>query len=171
MPNTCINDLTVTGPKEDIDRFMEAAKSTGLSDHFLYRSALVPFSLESLYPMPDRFHSPSQMTADAQGENWYTWRCENWGTKWDIMEFLHTVRDKEDEVFYSFTTANSPCDQAFTKKIAADFPELTFHLSYVELDNEYEGTYEWEKGKLVNEWFNPQADRKALYHEDGEKTP
>ena len=40
-------------------------------------------------------------------ESWYDWRVEEWGTKWDIREFL-CFEHNNDEVQLQFETAWSP---------------------------------------------------------------
>jgi hypothetical protein len=86
MPNDCWNTLIVYGSKELIDEIKENK-----------------FSFQHFVPMPEE-----------EKDNWYDWKIENWGTKWNS----HDVKISEEHEYpmrLSYTTAWDP-PHAFLEK-------------------------------------------------------
>jgi hypothetical protein len=75
MPNWCTNSLTLTGKKEWIDALVKVSE-TDDKDIFMYLR-------------------PCMEDAEWYSENWYSWNCDNWGTKWDANEVMIGSRDGE----------------------------------------------------------------------------
>ena len=107
MPNWCNNTITLTGPKEKITAIYNKAKKD---------DAL----LQQLKPMPKELEgttSPAPTEGEPQPsidgfDNWYDWRVENWGTKWDVdMDGLELSDDG--------TTINGWFDSAWSPPIHA----------------------------------------------------
>ena len=107
MPNWCNNTITLTGPKEKITAIYNKAKE----DNAL---------LQQLKPMPTELEgttSPAPKEGEPQPlvdgfDNWYDWRVENWGTKWDVdMDGLELSDDG--------TTINGWFDSAWSPPIHA----------------------------------------------------
>ena len=113
MPNWCGNTLTITGPKEEIERFIK--ESTGLppeyyrDDSHLTEKEKEVFETEkevepeelnfhSLVPIPEEsikggFSHPYEKDADGNfkppkdaPECGYDAQCRLWGTKWGACE-------------------------------------------------------------------------------------
>ena len=63
MPNWCTNSLTLTGKKEWIDALVKVSE-TDDKDIFMYLR-------------------PCMEDAEWYSDKWYSWNCDNWGTKWD----------------------------------------------------------------------------------------
>ena len=121
MPNWCDNQVTITGPNSVIDKIekivrQEEDESMGL--------------LNFMYPMPKELEdttSPSSSAKKPQPmvdgyDNWYDWRCDNWGTKWDVNEFYGVDRqylteqnEGESTISFGFSSAWSPPIGAYDK--------------------------------------------------------
>jgi len=89
MPNWCANNVTIThDDPAKLNELRDAYKRGELMEHFL--------------PTPK----------DENGEldkDWYDWRCDNWGTKWDVggeTEFVD--RRDHNTVVLSFDSAWAP---------------------------------------------------------------
>lgn len=60
-------------------------------------------------------------------KNWYDWRCEKWGTKWDACD--STIVKKKTSITTNFDTAWAP-PIPWLIKIMRKYPDLKFELSY-----------------------------------------
>ena len=60
-------------------------------------------------------------------------------------------RKEPERLFLGFETAWAPPLAAFSERISADFPTLTFVLHYEEPGQAFAGECEWKGGKLVRE--------------------
>lgn len=154
MPNVCVSELTITGPKKELDRFLTAAKGNPAPAWDEYGQ---PFSLQTLFPIPAHLDTDQPVSFDERNENWYTWCKENWGTKWDVMSTYAYERVSEKEVFVCFDTAWLPPIEAFTKRIAPDYPALTFTLRFEEPNIGISGECQWQGGRITREEAIPFA--------------
>jgi hypothetical protein len=104
MPNWCNNSITIKGSTETIKQLWEDARS---GEEFGLLNAMVP--------MPNELEGT---TAPSDGPNWYDWRVENWGTKWDIDDTGLEFTDNGDgtaEISGWFDSAWSPPIDAYSK--------------------------------------------------------
>jgi len=108
MPNWCNNTITLTGPKEKITAIYNKAKE----DNAL---------LQQLKPMPEALEgttSPAPKEGKVQPlvdghDNWYDWRVENWGTKWDVDADYLELSDDGTTITGWFDSAWSPPIHAY----------------------------------------------------------
>jgi len=104
--------------------------------------------IEKFYPTPPELLSNNN-------EGWYEWRIEHYGCKWYESEL--EINDSTDtSVSVSFETAWSPPTE-WLRKVAKDYPKLTFELDYEESGMCFKGLLR-VKGKeiqedSIREWF------------------
>jgi hypothetical protein len=119
------------------------------------------FSFHSLVPVPEEIR---RLPFDRDGvetvckileieslEYGYLWEKKNWGaTQTDDFGSSSLVSVKTGELTYKVTTCWKP-PLPFMKKVAADWPELNFHIEYSEPGMGFVGEAKYENGKLVFE--------------------
>ena len=109
MPNYVYNVLSIIGSKTEIDRFYNANKGER------------ELSFNMLVPEPENYD------VGHQSSNWYEWRCNNWGCKWDSSDTEYKMKNNMGQ--YTFSTPwNYPL--AWLKTVSKIFPTLTFHIKY-----------------------------------------
>jgi len=175
MPNWCQNALSVTGPREEIDKLRGK-----------------PFSAQAYLPMPEEFSSihhgmiyidgkEYRRWREVNGENvplgefeerrlikqygsadWHDWAVKNWGTKWDLDD--QGIEEKGDGIAIYFKTAWSP-PLPLVRTISSLFPSLKFHLTYSEYMGGFEGDFEAQGGQVL--LFDPrEMDMSWRYEKD-----
>ena len=153
MPNWCNNSITIQGSTETLKPLWEEASREG--------SGL----LNAIKPMPDALEgttSPSPKEGTPQPlvdghDNWYAWRLQNWGTKWDVdvdnLEFTDNG-DGTASITGWFDSAWAPPIEAYNTfledmdgcTLSADYhePGMDFAGIYTDGDDQYmEGLGEW----------------------------
>ena len=151
MPNYCNNNIVITGPNSVIDKIEKIANGD--------KGDL----LQYFYPMPKALEdttAPLQKDATKEEkakakenlkkygyDNWYDWRVENWGTKWDIMEFYNINRkeigEDESEISLGFDTAGAPALGAYERCIDEN-SNCSLKAYYYEPGCDFMG--EWDNG-------------------------
>jgi hypothetical protein len=78
-----------------------------------------------------------------EGEDWYKWQCNNWGTKWDFGrdEYYDPAKIEDGKVVVSFNTAWSPPIQFYEKLVELDY---NLRATYFEPGMSYCGI--WDNG-------------------------
>jgi len=155
MPNWCTNGLTVEGDPDKVQKFredntyVEVGEDAGMAsgDH-----RVLPLSFEAKYP------TPRQADGKLIGEgpkvtpgmpDWYQWRIDNWGTKWDLTEETDVEHDG-DYIHYSFDSAWGP-PAIWVEKVAAEYPDLKFTIDFEEPGMNFWGVLIFEDGEMVSE--------------------
>jgi len=138
MPNYCYNNLEIYADDQTIARIIN-----------YIRSSESDFDFENIIPMPE-----------SEAENWYDWRCENWGTKWNAMEV------EIDYDIISFSTAWSPSSPIIAK-LAAIFPEAEFWYTFEEPGCCFAGAARYKNGELIYE-LDGDYESNPLWEEDDE---
>ncbi len=80
MPNLCVNELVVKGRPADLKDFKHRVRSDEIDER---TGKPFPIGFEQHVPEPpglyDKGPQPNQFP------DWYVWRREHWGTKWNAM--------------------------------------------------------------------------------------
>jgi hypothetical protein len=120
--------------------------------------------LSRFYPMP------SKITLEASANpKWYSWRCDNWGTKWDVT--IDGENSSDCEVFLSFDSAWAP-PLAWLKVVAEQYPSLEFSMSFEESGMCFAGCLDIcvDKGifnEVNREYFGTCGECEEEYDSDG----
>jgi len=161
MPNWCDNILKITGPEEEIFRFVIDARGKPQ-----FYSA--EFRKENLRLVRDK--KPAVNIQDAQGEeealcfhaivpipndilngdydpHGYQKEKELWGVKWGSKDSTLAVRN-EGEVHYTFETPWAP-PLNFLLAASEKYPELKFTLEWDESGMMVAGRHVFENGKIT----------------------
>jgi hypothetical protein len=127
MPNWCENKLSIMDCSPELESYL---KENGLS-------------FEKIKPTPPEL---------LEGNGWYDWRLENWGTKWDLSE--EEQREVADQLISeiadfqaTFMTAWSPPLQAIAA-LSEMFPNDQFTLDYFESGCWFAGTAIISEGQI-----------------------
>ena len=114
--------------------------------------------LNNFYPLPKE-----------EEENWYDWRVNYWGTKWDLD--IDIQINEDDCILLSFDSAWAP-PTAWLDKVSYDFPELHFILNFEEGGVGFKGTYEICRSEDIfsnetNDWYGDCGECESDYEADG----
>jgi hypothetical protein len=125
------------------------------------------FLMDGLIKMPEELAICEEITPEEKAErmakygydNWYDWRFENWGSKWDAQESY--ITEEENGWTINFDTAWSPAIP-YIKQVAKMYPDLVFDLYFME-------TGEWFAGRVTahNEEVNEQYGEPMQVDDDG----
>ena len=131
MPNWCNNTFQITGSTDSIkDLWDEAQKAEGL--------------LEAIKPIPEELKGTTAPSKD--GNDWYTWCVNNWGTKWDVgLEGLVYSDNKDGTAVIEgwFDSAWGPPSEAM-QTLADDFDSCHIELYYMESGMTFVGYWDSE---------------------------
>jgi hypothetical protein len=146
MPNWCNNTLWVDGNPEQLKDFK--SKTTKQADHNQPNG--LEFTLEGLYPTPpelmkenafDQSENSEALTEKYGYSDWYTWRVNKWGTKWDVCE-SDIYENSDTEFMVVFDSAWAP-PVNWLEHIAPQFPELKFKMAFSEPGMGFCGQATW----------------------------
>jgi hypothetical protein len=116
MPNWCENRVYLEASPAEIEAIIMAVQSDG--DKGL---------LNYLRPEPE--HGP-----EIEGEmpNWWNWRVDNWGTKWEVHAEVVSHGVSDGWINLAFDSAGSPPLKAFYAWEEADSGTRSFNIRYIE---------------------------------------
>lgn len=132
MPNWCNNTLTIS--------HNDPAMIQRIIDH-------KDSPLQEFIPCP---HDPETSS------EWYNWRIEHWGTKWDIEFYTMEIFNEGKTMQVTFDSAWSPPLAAYAKLEALGFDVDAF---YSETGMSFVGLYRDGKDKTFRyDFTNPKWD-------------
>lgn len=189
MPNWVFNGLTIEGNPESVTKLVDQMNqpfkvfqknvwdsntNTSVAKDVLYPAPIFAFwniikptDLEAYAGQPE--HKPNASIQEMmrfEGNDWYNWNNNNWGTKWDVAvssdnEYPDTRMegpvDNGDNkvVYYNFNTAWGVPDEALTN-LSSQYPDLLFTLSYEE-ETGWGGEMEFLRGVISGTSWNWQC--------------
>ena len=140
MPNWCDNQITITGDKSVIDKIEKIVREEEKSD--------IGF-LQFLHPMPKELEDTTadgskdkEMLAKHGHSDWYSWRTDNWCTKWEVNEFYGVDREG-DTISFAFSSAWAPPTGAF-EHFLSENDDCSIKAYYFEGGCDFAGV--WEDG-------------------------
>jgi hypothetical protein len=145
MPNWCSNRATISGPAPVIAEITEILNRED-----------TPL-LAWMVPEP-------KYEGD---QDWYSWRVNHWGTKWDISDVYFEHQPEEDSITFEFCTAWGPCVEAFYTWAAND-GRVQFTLDYWEPGMAFVGSVSFDGEYLSDDHRDMQTDRAGYLELAGE---
>lgn len=159
MPNWSFNSLNVHAEDEN-----EKAEVQRLRN-FIRRVETdkdgtqieTPFSFQNVIPMPAELEGTISPTRNPDSkeakalrakygfDNWYDWRWEHWGTKWDSCDAEDV--SEGDDLMITFDTAWS-FPTPVVVELSKLFPTLTFNYDAHEESGMYDFTIEIKNGEI-----------------------
>ncbi|MBQ9348772.1 MAG: hypothetical protein IJT94_15785 [Oscillibacter sp.] len=159
MPNVVSNFVTFgSGEKsrEAFRRMLVAVRKDGES--------LGSIAFEKLIPMPEYVREsmePGRSAGEAQ-PLWLRWSVENWGSKWDAIDYFQLDPEKGDDTM-EFSTAWTPVEPVVTA-LSRMFPDQTVEYRWAENENlgMNVGEMTLQNGEKVSEWIPGDFTREAF---------
>jgi len=155
MPNWCLNNVTIAhDDPAKLTELVDAYKRGELMEHYM--------------PTPRDPNDPTKLLGEGKpitfdgSEDWYSWRCNNWGTKWDVGGEDAFYSDNPEGLVLSFDSAWAPpiMFYEFMKRkhgfdIRASYwePGVAFCGEWIDgMDNYYEGEWHDYPQHLIDEY-------------------
>jgi len=149
MPNWCDNHISITGPNSVMDKLEKVIQTEEGLLQFMLPMPKELADTTSPFPKDATPEEKAQRikNLDKYGsDNWYDWRNENWGTKWDVNEYYgfdrQYINDDESQISVGFSSAWGPPLQAFQEFI--DKHPVILEARYYEPGCDFMGI--WDNG-------------------------
>jgi hypothetical protein len=168
MPNHCQQDLTVRGPIDDVNRFIEKClKDDDGNEKVLDCNAIISyperFATQDAHAKAamltraaltdeERATTPYVHVQDGYNSGGYEWCNANWGTKWgayDGWRFKTSTKGRKMCLRLSFSSAWAPVNGGIWDALSETFPTLSFTLRYYEGGMGFKGTIEVADGEIT----------------------
>ncbi len=144
MPNWCDNQITITGPNSVIDKIEKIVKEEKDDQGLLNFMRPMPKELDGTTSPSSSADKPQPMVEGF--DCWYDWRCENWGTKWEVCEFYGVDR-QGDTISFGFSSAWAPpipAYQTFLMNMSEQKQDVSLKAYYYEGGCDFMGC--WDNG-------------------------
>ena len=116
MPNWCSNEVTMFGDAEVIKEIVELMNTVN-KDNPDESNA---FDFNNLLPTPEDI-----------GDEWYQWRVDNWGTKWNSVDTFADTTEDPEYIWYNFDTAWAPAKGIY-EELTKRYPSVGIGWFYRE---------------------------------------
>ena len=152
MPNWCNNSTTISGNKEQIDKFETFLNEKSGKEWFDF---FLPCPKELTdVDSPNKTDNVNELIEKYGHGDWYSWSVENWGTKWNT-DAQDWSRDG-DSISFWFDSAWAPPTALYDKITAEGYDVEAYYLEegmgfvgkYSEGADEY---YEYTDSESLND--------------------
>jgi len=156
MPNWCENKMIVIGSLENVSKIYQDLNDLELKDTAGFLDKYIPTPIE-LINKPASFSSndtedAKEMIEKYGSADWYWWRVNNWGTKWDLNEVhnvnMNAINGDRYQLCCSFETAWAPPEEGL-RKLSEIFKNTYFFIEFSEPGMGFEGYYSCVNGNDV----------------------
>ena len=150
MPNWCFNRITITGQLNKIKEFVRNENYEFDLDKIIpYPEPYRQMDAEWEHPVPESYIDKWGTDSDGFNKGGYTWRLNNWNTKWNIKEAEWFQDSPESEDGYvEFDSAWSP-PIGCIYHLSLKFPESLICIEYDEPGSQFCGTIVWQNGEEI----------------------
>jgi len=190
MPNWCNNNIIIKGPKNKLKDLESAAREGTFCNHLMP----MPKVLEGTEANGSKRPKIRKLTG---ANDWYDWRVDNWGTKWDIDAYDGSIKTSQEllgkdngnaELSFGFDSAWAPPLNAIADYLDKN-EDVSMKLWYYEPGCDFGGVWEdfnddcWElsttpdsffeqddQGKEFDDYFNIMEGREE-FREDPNNDP
>lgn len=170
MPNHVTNNLTVSGPENDLLRFHQSIDFDRTKDTSGIIRAFLPFPEE--LKGKEITNANGEVIGTSFTDEGYAWCLDNWGTKWGDYDTCMTYEPYERVdsggewvVGYEFQSAWCPANEAFVS-ISKMFPSLMFVVSWEEEGCQSMGGFVCRNGVFAD--YSPDDMPEYPYSEHGD---
>ena len=145
MPNWVMNDLKITGSETELERF--------IAECFTIEAEGPRLDFDKLIPMPDAIRSNTddggtEVDNSFRFPDWYMWKCEHWGTKWNACYTQLTITGNGSKLIkLHFHTAWAPPWPIY-EELAERFLLLTIEGDLLAESMEFGGHIRCQNGKI-----------------------
>lgn len=140
--NVCQNKLTISGPVEELNRFIDDNKSAMGKN----------LSLAQSVPVPEHYDS----------EKAKIWTAENWGMTKDIDKIFNNLTWYKNKLYLSrsisFASQDIPL-YPWLLKIAPQYPKINFELEFIDMANYRYGKFSVIEGVFRDINLTHQLDK------------
>lgn len=162
MPNHCYQQVHIEGPHYLVSRLYDGLTENGMGNGQIAKN---PQFCQLVCPMPfEQWQAPKTKWGDYEVEGWYDWRCNNWGTKWDVVNVEIDEKISNDQGRYLFdpTTRSRFAFRCWT----AWGPPVPVWDKLHELGVNVHATYQDEGGLFEGEYVDGQDASWKPEHEE-----
>lgn len=117
MPNWVTTVIHIQGESKELKKF----KKHSINENYYFREEKLE-DRRILFDFNRYIPKPTDKEVD-----WYTWQCDNWGTKWNA-NYVDWGEETEGEIRLQFETAWNRISDELWEAIKKKFPKLKFDL-------------------------------------------